>query len=119
LVANKLATTYNHPILILSENDTEEGIKWEGSGRGINSVDFDNFKGFLDSSGLVDWAEGHLNAFGTSISDENFDNLIKYSNEKLSSCDFRNIYLVDLIFNFFSFKAFDIIEIAKLNKIWG
>ena len=119
LVANKLATTYNHPVLILSENDTEEGIKWEGSGRGINSVDFDNFKGFLDSSGLVDWAEGHLNAFGTSISDENFDNLIKYSNEKLSSCDFRNIYLVDLIFNFFSFKAFDIIEIAKLNKIWG
>ena len=119
LVANKLAATYNHPVLILSENDTEEGIKWEGSGRGINSVDFDNFKGFLDSSGLVDWAEGHLNAFGTSISDENFDNLIKYSNEKLSSCDFRNIYLVDLIFNFFSFKAFDIIEIAKLNKIWG
>lgn len=119
LVANKLATTYNHPILILSENDTEEGIKWEGSGRGINSVDFDNFKGFLDESGLVDWAEGHLNAFGTSVSDENFDNLIKYSNEKLSSCDFKNIYLVDLIFNFFSFKAFDIIEIAKLNKIWG
>lgn len=58
LVANKLATAYNHPILILSENDTEEGIKWEGSGRGINSIDFDNFKGFLDSSGLVDWAEG-------------------------------------------------------------
>ena len=119
LVANKLAATYNHPVLILSENDTEEGIKWEGSGRGINSVDFDNFKGFLDSSGLVDWAEGHLNAFGVSISDQNFDNFIEYSNKELSSCDFRNIYLVDLIFDFFNFKASDIIEIAKLNNIWG
>ena len=61
----------------------------------------------------------HSNAFGASISDQNFDNFIEYSNKELSSCDFRNIYLVDLIFDFFNFKAFDIISIAELNKIWG
>ncbi|MBP3801425.1 MAG: hypothetical protein J6I85_05345 [Clostridia bacterium] len=40
------------------ENDTDEGIKWEGSGRGTNTTDFDDFKGFLDNSGFINWAEG-------------------------------------------------------------
>ena len=119
LVANEFVATYNHPILILSEVDTDGEIRWEGSGRGTNSIDFNDFKGFLDNSGFINWAEGHSNAFGASISDQNFDNFIEYSNKELSSCDFRNIYLVDLIFDFFNFKAFDIISIAELNKIWG
>ena len=119
LVANKLVAAYNHPVLILSEVDTDGEVRWEGSGRGTNSTDFNDFKGFLDNSGFINWAEGHSNAFGASISDQNFDSFIEYSNKELSSCDFRNIYLVDLIFDFFNFKAFDIISIAELNKIWG
>ena len=119
LVANKLVAAYNHPVLILSEVDTDEGIKWEGSGRGTNSIDFNDFKGFLDNSGLVNWAEGHSNAFGASVSDSNFDSLIEYSNKELESCDFRDVYLVDLIFDFFDFKANDIISIAELNSLWG
>lgn len=119
LVANKLVAAYNHPVLILSEVDTDEGIKWEGSGRGTNSIDFNDFKGFLDNSELVNWAEGHSNAFGASVSDSNFDSLIEYSNKELESCDFRDVYLVDLIFDFFNFKANDIISIAELNSLWG
>lgn len=61
----------------------------------------------------------HSNAFGASVSDENFDNLIEYSNKELESCDFRDVYLVDLIFDFFNFKANDIISIAELNSLWG
>lgn len=119
LVANELVAEYHHPILILMENDSEEGIKWEGSGRGTNTTDFNDFKGFLDNSSFTNWAEGHSNAFGTSISDNNFDNFIEYSNKELQECNFEKVYLVDIIWDFFNFKASEIIDIANLNKIWG
>lgn len=119
LVANEFVAEYNHPVLILMENDTDEGINWEGSGRGTNTTDFDDFKGFLDNSGFINWAEGHSNAMGVSISDINFDKFIEYSNKELDKCDFKKVYLVDLIWDFFKFKSQDVISIADLNKIWG
>ena len=119
LVANKIVAEYGHPVLILAENDTDNGINWEGSGRGTNTADFDDFKGFLDNSGLINWAEGHSNAMGVSISDNNFDNFIEYSNKELESCDFRKVYLVDLIWDFFKFKSQDVLDIANLNQLWG
>lgn len=119
LVANELVAEYNHPVMILMENDTEEGIKWEGSGRGTNTVDFNDFKGFLDNSGYINWAEGHSNAFGASISDNNFNDFIEYSNKELDKCEFKKVYLVDLIWDFFKFKSQDVVAIAGLNKIWG
>jgi len=52
---------------------------------------------------------------GVSISDNNFDNFIEYSNKELESCDFRKVYLVDLIWDFFKFKSQDVLDIANLN----
>jgi single-stranded-DNA-specific exonuclease len=106
---------YQRPVLLL--NKTEDG--WEGSGRGYDKSKFDNFREFLKESGLVMYAEGHANAFGAGITDNNFIDFIKYSNEELAEFDFTPCYKVDFIFNGGDFKGKDIIEIANLKSLWG
>jgi single-stranded-DNA-specific exonuclease len=75
LIANQLMAKYQRPVLLL--NKTADG--WEGSGRGYDKSKFDNLREFLNESGLVLYAEGHANALGTGISDENFTSFINYS----------------------------------------
>ena len=61
----------------------------------------------------------HANAFGASIVDENFNELINYSNEKLKDFDFTPKYDVDLIFNFDEIVAEDVMDIASYKRLWG
>ena len=115
LIANQLMAKYQRPVLLL--NKTEDG--WEGSGRGYDKSKFDNFREFLKESGLVMYAEGHANAFGAGITDNNFIDFIKYSNEELAEFDFTPCYKVDFIFNGNDFNGSDIVEIAELKSLWG
>ena len=108
LIANQLMAKYQRPVLLL--NKTEEG--WEGSGRGYDKSKFDNLREFLNYSGLVMYAEGHANALGVGITDENFSDFIDYSNKELANFDFNPCYRVDFIFNGSDFYGGDIVEIA-------
>ena len=132
LIANQLMSKYQRPVLLLNkvvtehtylEQDgkriTQKEISWEGSGRGYDKSKFDNLREFLNESGLVMYAEGHANALGVGILDENFDQFISYSNEALKDFDFTPCYKVDFIFNGADFKGADIVEIAELKSIWG
>ena len=132
LIANQLMSKYQRPVLLLNKVVTEHTyleqdekritqtvISWEGSGRGYDKSKFDNLREFLNESGLVMYAEGHANALGVGILDENFDQFISYSNEALKDFDFTPCYKVDFIFNGADFKGADIVEIAELKSIWG
>ena len=119
LIANQLMSKYQRPVLLLNKVVNEKVISWEGSGRGYDKSKFDNLREFLNESGLVMYAEGHANALGAGILDENFDQFISYSNEALKDFDFTPCYKVDFIFNGADFKGTDIIEIAELKSIWG
>lgn len=120
LIANQIMAKYQKPILLLNHVKTEDNnINWEGSGRGCSGSDFETFKEFLEESKLVNWAEGHQNAFGISISDENFNKLIEYSNNKLSQYNFDQSYKVDYIFESNDFNSNLILEIAKHKSLWG
>lgn len=119
LIANQLMAKYQHPILLLNKVNTPEGIKWEGSGRGYVANGFDNLREFLRDSGYAFLAEGHANALGVGISDENFKPFIKYSNEKLKDCTFAPCHRVDFIWDYFNFIPDDIIKLAELNTFWG
>ena len=69
---------------------------------------------------MVDFAQGHANAFGVSFPAENYDALVAYVNEAYKDFDCAPIYSVDLIWNGesdLSSKAFA--EIADEEKIWG
>ena len=115
LIANQLMAKYQRPVLLL--NKTEDG--WEGSGRGYDKSKFDNLREFLKESELVMYAEGHANALGVGIADDNFNTFINYSNHELAGFDFTPCYKVDFIFYGDDFRGQDIVEIAELKSLWG
>lgn len=124
LVANKLASRYQRPTLVLNKVEEEvEGdkiITWQGSARGYDKSAFKNFKDFCSDSPLVEEAQGHQNAFGFKIYNINLKKFIDYANEALKDFDFTPRYNVDLIWkaeeeSFYS----DILKIAELESVWG
>ena len=115
LIANQLMARYQRPVLLL--NKTEDG--WEGSGRGYDKSKFDNLREFLKESELVMYAEGHANALGVGITNDDFKEFIEYSNRELAEFDFTPCYKVDFIFNGGDFRGKDIVEIAELKSLWG
>lgn len=115
LIANQLMAKYQRPVLLL--NKTADG--WEGSGRGYDKSKFDNLREFLKESQLVMYAEGHANALGVGITNNDFTTFIDYSNRELAEFDFTPCYKVDFIFNGSDFRGKDIVEIAELKSLWG
>ena len=119
LVANKLMSKYQRPVLVLSKRVLEDGsVHWAGSGR--NGGDgLISFQKFLNDSGLVDWAQGHDNAFGVSIPDENFAKLIEYGNAQLADLDFTPKHKIDIIYYGNNIDINDIASLADNNDLWG
>ena len=124
LIANELMSRYQRPVLLLNkvvnlDENSGSKITWEGSGRGYGKSKLTNFKDFLIGTKLVMYAEGHQNALGVGIEDENIDKFIYFTNEALKNFDFSPAYDVDLIYQYGDMKPADIIELAELKSIWG
>ena len=120
LIANELASEYQRPILLLNEKYDENGeLVWRGSGRNYANSQIENLREWLLSSQLVDYAQGHGNAFGISIYDSEFNDFISWSDNQLKDFDFSPCYKVDFIFQGADFKGSDILKIAELKSIWG
>lgn len=119
LVATQIANKYQHPTLILHETYDGDKLVWSGSGRGVNNVGFDDFRGFLADSGLMVFAQGHNQACGAAIEDSNLDKLIEYSNSALANYKFDATYRVDFIYDINSLDPEDILEIADYAELWG
>lgn len=119
LVAMKLTQKYNRPTLVLREAD--DGC-YKGSGRGLNDSAFDDFKKFLNDSGMFEFAQGHANAFGASLPVKNKDKFIRYSNNELKDFDFGETYYeVDYEFTKNDLKKIDNLAFAlePYGKLWG
>ena len=124
LIANIVMGQYQHPVLILNRTvQTDDSgnsyVTWDGSGRNANGTDLTNFQEFLNESGYFEFAEGHDNAFGVSIRDENFDAFIEWSNEKLKGIDFTPKYKPDIIYFSNMVHGSEILKLADLGHIWG
>ena len=121
LIANQLMAKYQRPVLLLNKciNEETKEVSWEGSGRGYDKSSFENFKDFLNNSGLVMYGEGHQSAFGSGILDSNFDKFIEYSNSALKDYDFSPSYKVDYIFKHDDMNIKDILDLANLKSVWG
>ena len=116
LIANKLLSKYKRPILILRH--TSEGML-EGSGRGYEKSELADFKGFLNDSGIVQYAEGHANAFGVGIKEDRVESLIQYANEKLINIDFSDQFMLDYIYSPLTISAIEVLDIATMKNLWG
>ena len=120
LIANGLLDTYCRPILILNKIEEDGKVYWRGSGRGYDKANLGSLRELLEQSGLVEYAQGHASAFGVSIPEENYDELVQYVNEIYKDFDCAPIYSVDLIWNGVTdLSASAFAEIADEEKIWG
>ena len=120
LIANGLLDLYCRPVLILNKVEEEGKVYWQGSGRGYDKANLGSLRDLLESSGLVQYAQGHAMAFGVSIPEENYDALVHYVDEAYKDFDCSPVYSVDLIWDGakdLSSHAFA--EIADEEKIWG
>ena len=115
LIANELASKYQRPVMILSL--TEETQMWEGSCRGADGLP--SFRSFLLKTGLAEYCEGHDNALGCGILNQNISSFIQLTNEMLKDYDFSPCYKVDFIFDNMEFDPTIIFDIYEYKAIWG
>ena len=118
LVAMQLAAKYKKPTIVARLND--EGFD-RGSARGLNDSELRDFRSFLLSTGMFEYAQGHANAFGISIPDRKLREFHEFANQALKNIDFgENVYCVN-----FERSAMQtdipalVFAIAAAGGIWG
>lgn len=116
LVANKLVRKLQKPVILVHyiKNDEDKNGKYVGSGRGYEKV-LPSLKDWCQETGLVEFAQGHANAFGISIFEENFEDFKKKLHEVEPS---EHIYEVDLHIKGKVEKQ-PIIEVNKNKHLFG
>jgi len=126
LVANKIQSKYNKPTLILMENDEEKKSRKEdepvflyGSGRCPSGTKMDDFKKYLNNTGLVEYAEGHKSAFGIKIKKSNLKELVKVSNILLKDYDFKKIHDIDFLMSSSQVDEKYIYKLDEMKHLWG
>ena len=115
LIANKIMAKYQRPTLMLTHRD---GL-YQGSARGYARSGIENFKDICQETGLVEYAEGHQNAFGLGIKPENIEKFIELTDVVLANMESEPLYYVDYIFKGVDVKPETILEIAGLDDLWG
>lgn len=128
LIANKIMAKYQRPVLMLTKHfiqtdaiDPDENmhydIVYQGSARGYSKSGIENFKDICQETGLVDYAEGHQNAFGIGIKQDNIKEFIRLTDIALANMESEPLYYVDYIFKGVDVKPETILEIAGLSDI--
>ena len=118
LIAMQLAAKYKRPTIVARLNS--QGFD-RGSARGMNQSELKDFREFLLGSGYFEYAQGHANAFGISISDKTLRAFHVYANDALKGIDFgENVYDVNFVRDS---KAADlyglVMELGGAGAIWG
>lgn len=114
VVANKIATDYKRPVLVLSEKD---GI-CKGSGRGSKESAIGDFKNFLSLFPYNQLLEGHGNAFGYGIRKEDIPKLYEFISTVPCEQVEKEI-IVDDIYELYSLPVELIKTIANYSSLWG
>lgn len=120
LVANKIASKYMMPTLILRNVNN----LLTGSGRNFENSPLEDMRGFLEASGVMELAMGHASAAGFAVKKENKNKLIDYCNKKLKDIVFEAIPSVDFVFDMSKTTDRELLkqccfELDKYKDIWG
>ncbi|AJA41416.1 RecJ-like ssDNA exonuclease [Geobacillus virus E3] len=117
LIANKIASKYKKPAIILS-GINEKG-NYKGSARGYDKGELKDFRSIALQTKLFELAEGHLNAFGIEINKNNLEKINTVFNELLNEYSFEDIYYVDFVIPAKSNNHSIIKSICELDDLWG
>lgn len=115
LIANNLMSKYQKPCAVLSRIHRDGQYFYEGSARGFRNCDLTDFRQFCNDTGLINYAEGHKQAFGLSIPAGNLHKFILKADTMLKDIDFTPTYLVDLI----NCSYYDVLHLAHSSDLWG
>ena len=115
LIANKLMAKYCRPCCILTLRD---GI-YEGSARGYEKGTVKDFKNICEQTGLIEYAQGHMSAFGLGVAKENLAKFIEILDDILVDFTPDSSYFVDFIYENKDIPGKDILTIASMNDLWG
>lgn len=118
LIAMKVMNVYHRPVL-LGRTNAEGELK--GSIRNDDKTELKDLRQFLLDSGLCTYVQGHANAAGFCLKENDIDKLNEYANEKLKDVDFNEgVYTVDMIFDK-DYDCFDRVfdDIDYYHDVWG
>lgn len=114
LVANKLASRYFRPVVLLrSKNASEFG----GSCRGYAKGNIPSIKGFLEKAGVT--VMGHDNAGGVLLQKDKLDEVIKKCNEMMPIDQLCTIHTVDWEIPADKLKREYVQEVAENYAVFG
>lgn len=118
MIAMQLSQKYKRPTIVARLNP--QGYV-RGSIRGLSNSELSSFKEYLDSTGLFEYVQGHDNAAGCSIKNNDLDELHRRANIDLAQYDFgEDYYEVNFERQAFNDDLSDLItELANFKDIWG
>lgn len=114
LVANKLASEYFRPVVLLRDKSSTE---YGGSCRGYDKGGIASIKDFLTECGMT--VMGHDNAAGIFLKKEELDDVIKKCNEKLPIDKLCTIHTVDWEIEARKLKKEYVQEVAENYEVFG
>lgn len=118
LIANKLLSQYNLPIILLRPYSDGKVNEYRGSVRGKPVEGLINLKDTINGLTGVEKAEGHAFAFGLGINKDMVTEFKAHLYSVLSNVDFNtNLYLVDMISKYKDINI-DIATIMAREDIW-
>ena len=127
LVANKFMAKYQRPCCILTkteqEIETPTGIiyqtVYQGSARGCDLAGVTEFKDICEATELTTFVAGHQGAFGIGIKAADMSKFIAATDLALRDMSEEPIYYVDYIYRGVNVDGEQILDIARLNDLWG
>ena len=114
LVANKLASEYFRPVVLLRDKSFDE---YGGSCRGYDKGGIPSIKDFLEECGMH--CAGHDNAAGVFLKKADLDSVIKKCNEKLPIDQLCTIHTVDWEIDASKLKKEYVQEVAENYAVFG
>ena len=121
LVANKIQAKYQHPTLVLTKNKTIEDKEpfYRGSARNYSMSENQDLRAACLETDLVEYAQGHANAFGISIAESNVDSFIEKINQLYEQVEKEPVYWVDYVWTKNEVDPQIILTIAESKQCWG
>lgn len=116
LVANKLASEYKRPTILLRKKDKN---LYGGSGRNYNLFPLVNFKDFLEGLETFNYVGGHSNAFGFEIEEKNIPITLQKANKALEKIKIEDVYKVDYEIPIGRLKNKHVEQVGRWQELWG
>lgn len=106
-------------VLTKSKTQGDDKVYYRGSARNYSMSENQDLRQVCLDTGLVEYAQGHANAFGTSIAETDIDKFIDKTNQIYEDIPREPVYWVDFAWRKNEIKSENILTIADAKSYWG